>query len=129
MSRRCLFFDNASARSVSYTYCHNLSLHDALPICSASLKGVRPDKSAVDVAAPDRVPHVATDRGTAPRKRAQAKRATRKSMRATPGKPASGASDAYPFTHPERLIFDEPKIRKAEKIGTTPCRERVCHNT
>src|SRR3546814_8429243 len=29
----CFFFFNATATTEIYTYCHTLSLHDALPIC------------------------------------------------------------------------------------------------
>src|SRR3546814_20627161 len=33
MSYSVFFFFNATATTANYTYCHTLSLHDALPIC------------------------------------------------------------------------------------------------
>lgn len=68
----------------------------------ASLKGLRPDKSPADVARPDRAPQVETDRATS--KRGHSGASGRRAPAATP----------YAFTHPQRLIFNEPKISKAD---------------
>jgi bifunctional non-homologous end joining protein LigD len=82
----------------------------------ASLKGVRPDKSPRDVATPDRVPYVSAAPGKAPRKSAKAARAAPgKTARHAPARsPSARPAEAYPFTHPDRLIFTDPPISKAE---------------
>ena len=70
----------------------------------ASIKGLRPDKSPDDLVAPDRAPHVA---GIAAAKK------TAKAVRASPAVTRQRAG-TYAFTHPERLIFTDPDITKAE---------------
>lgn len=80
----------------------------------ASLKGLRPDKSPMDVAEPDRAPHVGTRRGGAEGERAKRKRTAGTRKQTRPDTETSRAAEPYSFTHPERLIFDDPKITKAE---------------
>lgn len=80
----------------------------------ASLKGLRPDKSPADVAAPDRAPHVATPAAQPDARRAASAKPAAKRAAAKPRKTAATDPAPYPFTHPERLIFSEPEITKAE---------------
>jgi bifunctional non-homologous end joining protein LigD len=91
----------------------------------AALKGLRPDKSPVDVAAPDRAPKVAMESAGKPRRKtaktetamatAAAKGKAPKKTAGRTAKPPRGDAEApYPFTHPERLIFTEPAVTKAE---------------
>ncbi|HET8882824.1 MAG TPA: DNA ligase D [Solimonas sp.] len=81
----------------------------------ASVKGLRPDKSPDDLAAPDRAPHVAAATSAAPRKSAKvARNAHRRAARTTPAATRRARSEPYSFTHPDRLIFTDPDITKAE---------------
>lgn len=72
----------------------------------ASLKGVRPDKSPDDLIAPNRPPLVETQHDAA--------RKPRNTVGASRRKRKLSQSEPYAFTHPERLIFEEPAITKAD---------------
>src|SRR3546814_15427133 len=51
----CLFFLNDTATTEIYTYCHTLSLHDALPICFLTVPNIYMDKIAVGPGLPAQV--------------------------------------------------------------------------
>ena len=78
----------------------------------ASLKTLRPDKSAADLRDSDRPPEGAA------RKRQPAKGATRKARNRNPQQgpamDADKAADAITLTHPERVVFPDDGIRKQE---------------
>lgn len=74
----------------------------------ASFKGLRPDKSPADVARPDAAPQLQA--GGARHRPAKAR--MKNSASAT--KKVAKDAEPFAFTHPERQLFDDPPLSKAE---------------